>query len=412
MALVQGAGTNSVTLGVSGTKRDDISDYLAACLVLANNVAGSLRVGPEFMDTIAQWNEDKLNANTITDLTAAGQSTSSTQLNVSASDASLLVVGTVLADQATSAGGLGGGEHVQVTAVTGTVITITRAFAGTSASNHSTNAVWQMVSRPTMENSDLGVDMSRARLRKFNYLHRHEINVVLSAEVIERSRRGYTPGIKDELEYQFYNRTQEILRLWNTALIYSRPQAGVNGSASLSGGDYSTMAGLRAWLDGTFNNTASPIVWTTNGYPQGAVDQAINAGNISAFRNGAVLDWCVGGPNVAVDVGKLYNDRIRMQQDETTRGFAAYYFRTTLANELRLLLDGYVQDGAGIGEIYLLDSSRFRIRPLAGQFYYTITAPTLRDGDQIRALSKLTLEARNTGSDAGQASFVVTSATL
>lgn len=412
MALVQGAGTNSVQLGTSGTKRDDISEMLAACLVLENNFAGSLPVGPEFMDTICQWDEDKLNSDFVTDTTVGGINTTATALNVSAADAAIAPQGTVLADISTTTGGMGSGEHIQVSANNGSVLTLTRAFAGTTAQTHAQGAVYTMVSRPERENSDLGPDLSHARIRKYNYLHRHSIDVVLSAEVIERSLRGYTPGIKDELKYQFRLRTQEILRLWNKTLIYSRGQQGTNGTASLSGGDFSTLWGARGWLDGGFNTTATPVNWATQGYASGDVFTAVNNANITLFRNGAVANWLMGGPLLAQDAGKLFSDRIRLQQDETTRGFAAQIIRTTLANELRILCDGYVQDGAGIGEIYVLDSSRWRLRPLAGQFYYTISAPTLRDGDQVRALSKMSLEARNTGSDVGAASILISNATL
>lgn len=412
MALVQGAGTNSISLGTPGTIRADISEVLAACLVLENNWAGALPVGPEFMDTIAQWDEDSLNHDFVTDTTVGGINATATTINVSTTDAAICPPGTVLADISTTAGGMGGGEHVQVLGNNGSALTITRGFAGTTATIHAQGAVYTMVSRPERENSDLGPDTSHARIRKYNYLHRHSIDVVLSAEVIERSRRGYTPGIQDELKYQFRLRTQEILRLWNKTLIYSRGQAGTNGTSGLSGGDFSTLWGLRGWLDGSFNTTATPVSWATQGYAAGDVYTAVNNANITLFRNGAVANWLMGGPLLAQDVGKLFSDRIRLQQDETTRGFSAQVIRTTLANELRILLDGYVQDSAGIGEIYVIDSSRWRLRPLAGQFYYTISAPTLRDGDQVRALSKMSLEARNTGSDVGAASLIVTNCTL
>ena len=412
MALVQGAGTNSVQLGTSGTKRDDLSEFLAACLALENNVAGALPVGPEFMDTIAQWDEDKLNSDFVTDTTVGGINTSAVTINVSAADAAICPQGTVLADISTTTGGMGGGEHLQVTGNNGSALTLTRQFAGTPAQTHAQGAVYTMVSRPERENSDLGPDTSHARIRKYNYLHRHSIDVVLSAEVIERSRRGYTPGIQDELKYQFRLRTQEILRLWNKTIIYSRGQAGTNGTTSLSGGDFSTLWGFRGWLDGSFNTTATPVDWAASGYASGDIFTAVNAANITLFRNGTLANWLMGGPLMAQEAGKLFSDRIRLQQDETTRGYSAQVIRTTLANELRLLLDGYIQDSAGIGELYVIDSSRWRLRPLAGQFYYTISAPTLRDGDQVRALSKMSLEARNTGSDVGAASLLIKNCTL
>jgi hypothetical protein len=423
MALVEGAGTSATTLAAAGTSRIDISEFLAANLVLANNVLGSIRVGPEFSGNfqVCTWNEDKLNANFVTDTTAGGISSSATQIIVSAADASVTPVGTILCD-AGATGGLGGGEQLQVTGVTYSGSTanlqISRAYGGTTASSHAQSAVYTHIARPLQQNSDLGPDMSRARVVKYNYLQRQGIDVVLAAEAIESSRRGYTPGIQDELKYQLRNRTQELLRLWNTSVIYGSPSVGVGGSVGSAAGDYSTFAGIHKWLDGTFNATSVTVNWSTTNtgtsapYAPGDIFSAVNDVNILLFRNGAVPDWVVGGPLAAVDVGKLFNDRIRLQQDETTRGFSAQYIRTTLANELRVLLDGYVSDTAGKGDIMILDSSRWRLRPYAGSLYYTITAPTLRDGDQVRALSKMSLEARNTGSDIGQASMLITNATL
>jgi hypothetical protein len=420
MPLVQGAGTSATALAVAGTTRVDISEFLAANLVLANNFAGALRVGPEFSgnNQVATWNEDKLNADFVTDTTVGGIGTGTVQIIVSLADAAITPVGTVLVDAGANLG-LGTGERTQVTGVTysGAVanLQISRAYGGSTASTHAQGAIFTHLSRPLQQNSDLGPDMSRARVVKYNNIQRQGIDVVLGAEAIESSRRGYTPGIQDELVYQLANRTQEILRLWNRSSIYgtASPGAGPNpGSAGTSAGDYSTFAGLHAWLDGTFNATSVVTSWVTKGYAAGDIFSAINDANITLFRNGAVPDWMMVGPLGAVDASKLFSDRIRLQQDELTRGFTAQYIRTTLANEVRILLDGYVADGAGVGDIFLLDSSRFRWRPYAGSLYYTITAETLRDGDQVRALSKLSFEARNTGTDIGQASMLISSASL
>ena len=413
MALITGAGTNATNLAVAGTARVDISEFLAANLVLANNVSGALRVGPEFSgnNQVCTWNEDKLNADFVTDTTVGGISSAATQIVVSLADASITPVGTVLGDAGQTSLGIGSGELVQVTGVTYSGSTanlqISRAYGGTAAAAHAQGAVFTHVSRPIQQNSDLGPDLTRARVVKYNYIQRQGVDVVLSAEAIESSRRGYTPGIDDELVYQLANRTQEILRLWNRSAIYGAPSSGTGGTNGVAAGDYSTFAGMHKWLDGTFNGTSVATSWVTKGYTQGNVFQAVNDANIALFRNGAVPDWLITGPLGAVDVGVAFNDRIRLQQDEMTRGFAANYIRTTLANEVRVLLDGFVSDTAGLGDLFLLDSSRWRWRPYAGSMYYTITAETLRDGDQVRALSKLSLEARNTGTDIGQASMLI-----
>ena len=373
MALLSSPGATAVSLGVAGTKRDDISDMLLASLVLAPNTIGAIEVGPEFSDSICKWVEDKLNQDTITDTTSGGQTSSSTVLNFSQSDAAVLRIGYVLAD---TANGIGYSEFMQVLSVQGTQVQVSRAFGGTTATTHAQSAVYAIVSKPETEASDLNNDMSRARVSKQNYVSRQSIDVIISSEALNRARRGYTPGINDELEYQFYQRMEEMVRCWDRSVIYSKPSAGQGGTAGTAAGDYSTFAGLRSWMDASLNGASGPSTtgtvaynWATQGYGVGQVDAAINYANKAAFRNGALMDWVIVGANGAQDIGRLYSDRMRIKQDETTRGFAANVFRTLLANEFQVILDGYVTDGASYGELYLVDSGRVRIRPLADQFY-------------------------------------------
>lgn len=415
MASPTGLGTTNVTLGVPNTLRLDISEFLAPNLVLANNFAGSVRVGPEFLDTVCRWTEDRLNANSVTDTQAGGMTTGTNQLVVSVADASLLTIGTQLVDVAATAGGLGGGEMVYVNAVNtqNGVVGITRASYGTTATTHAQGASYTIIGQPTAEFTDLGPDLTRARVPKWNYFERQEINVSLSAEVIERSVGGYTPGIRDELEYQLRNRVQELLRRWNTTALYGRGFAGQGGSVGQTAADYSALFGLRSWLDGTANSvvlsteTTTTLNYATQGWPVGSVDLAINAANLTVNRNGAVPDWCVFGFNPAQAASRLYNDRIRIVQSENERGFSADLMHTPLGNELMFLLDGYVVDTASVAEVYILDSSRLRWRPFKNQWFYGFTAPTLRDGDSFRALSKASFEMRNTGNASGQAHMLI-----
>lgn len=424
MASPAGIGSGSVTLGAPGTIRADISDYLAACLVLANNFAGSLKVGPEFFDTICQWDEDRLNNDFVTDTQVGGlpsQAAGATgQLVLSATDIALMRTGAQLVDTSATAGGLGGGEMLYVSSVstaTG-VATVTRGWSGTTPSAHAQGAVYSVIGIPTIEYSGLGPDISRARIRKLNYIERQEVNVALSMEVIQRSRAGYTPGIRDELEYQFYNRAKEMLRLWNKTFLYGRPYAGQNGTSLVSGGDFSSLAGAYAWLDGTWNTTlatggtTTTINWNTQGYAVGQIDAAINYANLLANRNGAVPDWVAFGFNSAQAASRLYNDRIRITQSTTDRGFSADLMHTPLGNELLFLLDGKIDDAPGIANLMVIDSSRIRIRPAFAGWFYAFTAPTLNDGDAFRALSKCSLEMRNTATDSGQAHYMVTNGSM
>jgi hypothetical protein len=414
MAYLTSPGATAISLGVAGTKRDDISNYLANSLVLVPNAIGSTPVGAEFSDSIAKWDEDQLNPGFVTDTTSGGINATAQYINLSQADASNLRIGFLLSDISATTSGLGAGEQLSVSAVQGTQIQVQRGYNGTTAAIHSQGAVYKIVARPDQELSGLNNDMSRPRVVHYNYITRQTTDAILSNEAINRARRGYTPGVNDELEYQFYQRTEELIRTANTTFLYSRPYQGRNGAVGASGGDYSTIAGLYSWLDGSLNGTFTTgtvtVNWATQGYGTAQVYQAINYANKLLYRNGALPDRAMVGPNGAGDVGNAFKDQIRLTQAEMNRGFAANVIRTTLGNELVVLLDGQVEDATGIGQIFILDSGRIRIRPAADQFYSIISAPTFLDGAAVRMINKWSLEVRNTGTDAQQAHMLITNA--
>lgn len=399
MALLTSSGTISTDLGTLNTIRVDISDYLMSSLAAENNFIGNLEVGPQFGSTSFSWDEDKLNPNTVTSINSWNNTDSPVTLTVSNADAALLQVGYILANQA--AGGVVTGEQLQIIQIvpgaSNSTLTASRGYGGTSLASGSSSATLQIVNAPTYENSDLGPDLSRARIAKTNFINRFEMNVNLSQEVIERARMGYTPGVNDELEYQFEQRLREMLRQMNQAALYSRPNS--TTPSSNTGGNYQTMAGLTSWLDGTYNSTAS----VSDQGGAALTDVVINTLNTNINRQGAVPDWLLVGPNGVNTTGRIYNDRIRLQQDDQTRGFMVKYFDTTLQNSLRILYDQAIYDTSPNGVIYLVDSGRIRIRPALNAMFYIITAPSFRDGDAVRALSKWSLEVRNTGTDVGYA---------
>lgn len=398
MPLLVHSGSGSTDLGTTNTKREDISEILLASLIPENNVLGLMPIGAEVVDTQFRWLEDKLNNTSITDTTGGGQSSGSTTLTVSAADAAVLDIGYILSDEAS--GGVATGEQVQVTAVQGTSVTVTRGYGGTTAVTHAQNATWRIIASPTYENSDLGRDMSRARITKNNVIQRFELNVNISQEQIKRAMAGAAPGVPDEMEYQFRQRLREMLRKMNNTLLYGR----ASSTSTPITGDYSTTEGMTGWLDGTYNATATPQA-------QGGAaltDTMLNSLNKTLIRNGAVPDWIIVGTNGAEALSKLYNDRIRIEQSDETRGFKVKYFDTTLQNQLRILFDNAVIDTAPNGILFLVDSGRMMIRPFIDSFFYLIEAPSFRDGDAMRALSKWGFEIRNTGTDVGAAHLLAT----
>lgn len=398
MSLIVHSGVSATDLAQSGTKREDISDILLASLYFENNALGLTPVGEEFADpTGAKWVEDALNGFKVTDTTGGGQSGVSVTLNLSLADAAILDLGFILQRDTQ----FGTGEQVQVTAInpqTGAV-TITRGFGNGPAatSDGGSPQVWRIINAPTTQNSDLGRDMSRARISKFNQINRWEINVNVDSEAIERSKAGYTVGIRDELQYQFQQRLLEKKRQMQLAY-----WATASNSGAVTGGDYATINGLLFWLNGIAN--ASALTGSTpvfNSTAETLTDTVVNTMVKNVYRNGGYTNVLVGGINTIEKFCLMYSDRIRIEQSDRTRGFYARYFTPTTGVEHRLVMDGYLNDTSGTAQLLALDFSRIRIRPFVNQFFYLITAPTFRDGDAVRMISKWTLEVRNSGSDVG-----------
>ena len=394
MALLVHSGTAAIDLNANLTQRQDISDVLLASLSNENTTLGLLTVGEEFAAPSLNWVEDALNQFKITGDTAASMTSTITTMAVSASDASVLDVGWILSLDS----GVGGStqEQMQITNKSGTTLTLTRAFAGT-AQTYTTNSVFRVVNAPTYPNSDLGPDMSRARIAKTNFINRFEVNVNIDSEQILRSMRGYVPGVVDELGYQFQQRTLEMKRRIQNALLYSVANASGNPT-----NEYQTMHGILSWLNTTANATASPI--TTS---ESFTDSVINTMVLNIYSQGSFSNVILIGPRLVQKVGQLYTDRIRLDQTDRTRGFFTQEFIPSMANPHRIVNEFYLNDGgstnAGNALAVVGDLNRARLRPYIGQMYFSIIAPSFRDGDAARLLSKMSLEIRNTGTDAGYA---------
>ena len=410
MALLVHSGTAAIDLSASQTARDDISDVLMASLVVEPNLMGIVEVAEPFAAEQCFWVEDALNPFKVTPLNTLASLASSTayqtaSFSVSQADAAVLDVGYILENDASV--GIPGAEQLEVITISGQSVTVNRNYGGASTATFASLASGaanplRIVNRPTYPNSDLGKDLSKARIAKVNYINRYELNVNIDSEQIARTRAGYVPGVRDELGYQFQQRLVELKRIMGNAFLYSKAPNAYAGTNPNN--DYQTMWGLVPWLDGSANTSASP---TTTA--QSLSDASINSAVLTIFKNGADSNVIATGPNGTARVGQLYTDRIRLEQSDTERGFFAQSFVPSMANRHYLVNDLYINDNlsSANGVMLVLDMSRIRIKPFIGQFFYAITAPTFRDGDAVRCLSKWSLEVRNTGSDAGAAHLLV-----
>lgn len=377
---------------VSGTYRQDISEVLLVSLTPQANLMGALQIGPEFIDQQLTWNEDALNAYKITGDTTASIASTVTTVNVSQTDASTLKTGYLLG-QDTLVGGTV--EYMQITAISGTALTVSRAYKGTAVS-YPQNTIFRVVGAGINPNSDLGPDLSKARIAKNNYVYRQRLDVNIDSEAIIRSHAGQTPGIVDELGYQLQQRLAEWIRLLAQHIYYGYPNA--SGSPT---NEFQSLYGLVALLDGTFNTNT-----TTTTTAEKISDTAVNTSITTIFKNGGVSKLVATGPNNAAVLGALYADTMRREQSERVRGFWMNVFDPFMANPHVLINDAFINDGAGQGLYFVLDPDRIFLRPMLNQGLYTIEADSFRDGDAISLLGKWSIEMRNTGSDSGQVHYL------
>lgn len=394
MALPVHSGTAAIDLRNSGTYRQDISEVLLVSLTPQANLMGALQIGPEFADQQCYWVEDALNQYKITGDTAASLASNATTVNVSQTDASVLKTGYLLTPD-TTVGGTN--EYMEITAISGTALTVSRAFKGTAVS-YAQNTSFRVVGAGINPNSDLGPDLSRQRVSKSNYIYRQRLDVNIDSEAIIRAKAGYTPGIQDELGYQLQQRLAEWIRLLAQHVYYGYPNASGNPT-----NDFQFMYGLTAMLDTTFNSNTS--VTST---AEKISDTVLNTMITSIFKNGGNSKLVAVGPNNAAVLGALYADTMRREQNERVRGFWMNVFDPFMANPHTLINDAFVNDGAGNGLAFVLDPDRVFLRPFLNQGLYTIEADSFRDGDAISLLGKWSLEMRNTGSDSGQVHWLHT----
>jgi len=416
LALLVHSGTAAIDLSASQTFRDDISDVLMASLVVEPNLMGIVEVAEEFSAEQAHWVEDSLNPYKFTALNSFASLASSTSyqtasFTVSQADAAILDVGYVFVNDAGAGQPFGSGslnEQFQIITLNGQTVTANRNFGGASTATFTsqTTGVMRIINRPTYPNSDLGKDLSKARIAKVNYINRFELNVNIDSEQIARTRQGYVPGVRDELGYQFQQRLVELKRVMGNAFIYSKaPNVYAGTSPNI---DYQTFHGLLSWLDGTANTSSGPT--TTS---QTLSDSVLNTAILNVYRQGADSNVIAVGPSMAQRIGQLYTDRIRLEQSDTERGFFAQSYVPSMANRHWLINDLYINDGSilfgtiGTAFGFVLDMSRIRIKPYVGQFFYVVTSPSFRDGDAVRCLSKWSVEVRNTGTDSGFAHLAI-----
>ncbi len=275
-------------------------------------------------------------------------------------------------------------EVLLVTAVAGNVLTVTRRYGNSPASNLANGLRLTILGNAALEGDDKPDPRFTNRSRKRNYTQIFTAGVEVSGSML--ASRAY--GVADELDYQKQMRLRELLRDMENCVINGvAPTANQQGSATVR----RTMNGI---LPSLVTNNFTP---GSGGIPAGGgsgtdLNEAVlNAALRTIWDNSAAkVDTIVVGGAMkrrinafltgfrqATPASTVYRDMVSLYESD----FGA----------CRVVLSRWVPGDT----VLLVDSTRIDVMPLAGRsFQYKPMAVTGdRDGGVV--IGEYTLEVRN-----------------
>lgn len=314
-----------------------------------------------------EWTEDQLNPNSIITSSAITSVITGTEdIGIAGGEAAQLMVGAILSDDRT-------GEYMQVTAISGNTVTVSRAFGnGTASNSAAAGLTLSVITESALEGSDVTSDISRARSRLNNYCQIMKKDVIISGSNQATRKLG---GVTSELDYQIQQRSREAIRDLEKAVIRGIISGNTIGSASA----YRTMQGLWNGL----STNAQSVATLTESWLGNTIK--------SAWDNGARdLDVIVVDANYKRIIDDWNSTRIRTNPEDTTYRNLIYEYEGTFGTH-RILLSRWMPQNSAL----ILASSRIQVMPLTGRsFAYIPIAPT-GDASKGMVLGEYTVEYKN-----------------
>lgn len=315
-----------------------------------------------------EWLEDELNPNTIVSSATLISSTNAVNLGVAnlagSAVTQYLQVGSILRNKTS-------GEYIQISAISGNTITVTRAFGGTTIATIGAGDQLFIISDAALEGADVAGDISRPRSRLNNYTQIFKKDIIISG-----TQQAVTQlGVSDELDYQIDKRLRESLRDLEKAVIQGR----------LSGNSLGTASAYRTF-QGVWNFMTSNVTSLSTLTPD-LLDTIIQG----AWDNGGTdcnLIVCDAKMKRIIDGWNTTRTRV-MNEDERYHQRVSFYEGTF--GTFEVILDRWC-----IGTTLMVVSpSRIKVLPLKGRsFRYTPVAIT-GDSTKGMVIGEYTIEFRN-----------------
>lgn len=355
-----------------GAQARDISPVLEDAIFYDLNLLGALNVdfGNPVEDVIYYWNEEQLQADTVT-MSASAASTG-TALAFTTNHGNRVHIGDLLYDTT-----INSTERMQVTATAASAATVTRGYNSTAAASIASDAVLAII-RAEQEGSGIGSDKTLNPTVRNNHTQIFAGTYDLLISGSQLARKMATNEYRDFLARQLAARAIELKIGMSRAVLYSEKSSSV-GSDSV----YRTFAGAVNWIR---DNSG-----VTNASSEALSLSVLNAHNKSVVDKGVFPDLLVIGTDLVGSVAGIDSTVRRLRESDKQVGYTVNEIMLAQGNMVQVVVDARVKTG----DAFLLRREKVSPRPLVGRGMFVIAATDFTDGKKRRILGEWGLEFRN-----------------
>jgi len=289
-----------------------------------------------------QWLEDTFNNRT--DSVISGLSTSTTTTTCTITTAALFQPGDVWLIES---------EQVWVSAISGSVITITRGWGGTTPALHADGTAMTRISRARHEGDDADDSPSTEVSTNYNYSQIFQRTVNVS-----RSRQLWAEyGVADWLDYLQAKYVKELMMDLSRLPYYGRRYAGAASTARSAGG-------FRTFI--TDNLTYATSTGATGGTPQTLTRTYIDNTLQNIYEDGGDPGIILTGAHAQRKINDMYIGSVSTERSESIGGVLI----TKLLNPISgKLIDVVVDRQCPTNEMWILSPEHISYYAIDPFFY-------------------------------------------
>jgi len=300
-----------------------------------------------------EWLEDSYNDRT--DTVATGMASDSTTTTCTISTAALFQPGDVW---------LFGSEQVWVSAISGSVITMTRAFGSTTGATHANASACTRISRARIEGDDADDSPGTEIASNYNYtqIFQRTVNVSRTKEKVAEY------GVASWTDYLIDKAMKELMMDLSRVPYYGKRYVGTSSIASYAGG-------LRTFI--TNNITYATSTAATGGTASALTRDHIDDTLQNIFDDGGNPNLIITGAHAQRKINDMYEGFVMTERSEQLGGVIITKLQNPITGGV---LDVVVDRFCPTNELWLLTTDHIAYYPF-DPFFYEELAKT---GDAVK----------------------------